>query len=79
MSTSSLTYLQTVSLADAAFAASSILWDDHEGGESSGEEVRDKLEPEQVQSITKTHPLLTELLNQTFTCLALASVRNTRF
>jgi len=44
-----------VSLADAAFAASSLLWDDHEGGESSGKEDRDRHDPEPVQSVTKIH------------------------
>ena len=44
-----------MSLTNAAFAASCILCDDHEGGESSGEEERDKDEPEPVQSFTKAH------------------------
>lgn len=44
-----------MSWADSAFAASGILWDDHEGGESTGEEDRDRHDPEPVQSITKIH------------------------
>jgi hypothetical protein len=44
-----------VSWTDAAFAASSILWDDREGGESSAEEDRDRHDPEPVQSVTKIH------------------------
>jgi hypothetical protein len=42
-----------VSWADAAVAASSILWDDHGGGESSGEADRDRHDSEPVQSVTK--------------------------
>jgi hypothetical protein len=69
-----------VSWGDAAFAASSILWDYHEGGESGGEE--DKRQTDMILNqyrVLPNYTLLTDLLSQTFIFLALASMANRMF